>query len=73
MARRPGELRIEVVDEALGEVFRRKTPAERIAMIWDSWDSARQWVQAYVASQHPEWDADQVNAEVNRRFLREPA
>lgn len=69
MERPLGELRIEVVDEAVAEILRRKTPAERMAMVGAAWRSARHWVRACVASQHPEWDSDQVTAEVNRRFL----
>lgn len=69
MEHRLDDGQIEVVDEALAEVLRRKTPAERVAMAGDAWHAGRAWLQAVVASQHPEWSAAQVNGEVNRRLL----
>jgi hypothetical protein len=37
----PDWRRIEVVDEATAEVLRRKTPAQRIAIGFGLWQSAR--------------------------------
>lgn len=64
----PGQ--IEVVDEAVAAVLRRKTPAERIAMVSQGWTVAVQWVRAAVWSQHPGWDEARVAAEVRRRMSR---
>ena len=61
---------IEVLDDAQAEALRRKTPAERIAMVSDAWRFCREWVSAAVASRHPDWDEAAVREEVNRRLLR---
>jgi hypothetical protein len=59
---------IEVVDEAVAEALRRKTPGERMLMTFQAWEFARVWVRAAVKSQHPEWDERAVQAEVRRRL-----
>jgi hypothetical protein len=61
---------IEVLDDALAEVFRLKTPAEKIQMIAAAHRTARQLIAAGVRRQHPEWDVAQVEAEVLRRLTR---
>ena len=60
--------RIEVVDEAMAEVLRRKTTAERIAIGCGLWRSAKLMLQAQLAAKHPEWDRQQVDREVVRRL-----
>lgn len=64
----PGQ--IEVVDEAVAAVLRRKTPAERIALAAAAHRTARALLTARVQSQHPDWADDRVRAEVARRLLR---
>jgi len=63
----PGQ--IEVVDDAIADILRRKTPAERVAMALDSNRTARLLVAEGVRRQHPEWADDRVRAEVARRML----
>ncbi|HAK96290.1 MAG TPA: hypothetical protein DCM87_15185 [Planctomycetes bacterium] len=60
--------RIEVVDDSVAEILRRKTPAERIAMIGDANRTMRSVIAAHIRSLHPEWDAQAVLAEVARRM-----
>ncbi len=60
---------IEVVDDAVADVLRRKTPAERVALVSEAWKFARLWVRAAVASQHPDWGESAVQHEINRRLL----
>ena len=62
------EGQIEVMDDAVAEVLRRKTPAERVAMIGEAWRFAVVWVEAAVRSQHEDWDEGQVAAEARRRM-----
>ena len=59
---------IEVVDTRIAVILRRKTPAERIAMIGAARRSAILLATAGVRYQHPDWDDSQVQAEVLRRF-----
>ena len=61
---------IEVLDEALADVIRRKTPAERIEMMAAAHRTARHLIAGGVRQQHPGWDEQQVEAEVRRRLTR---
>ena len=60
--------RIEVMDDAMAEVLRRKTPAERLAIGFGLWRSARKLLRGQLASLHPEWDAQRLAQEVARRL-----
>jgi hypothetical protein len=46
--------RIEVVDDMMAEVLRKKTPAERIAIGFGLWTSARKMLLSHLGSTHPE-------------------
>lgn len=59
---------IEVVDDAMAGVLRRKTPAERLAIGFALWESARTMLTSHLASTHPDWDARRVSREVARRL-----
>ena len=60
--------RIEVMDEAMAEVLRRKTPAERIGIGFALWSSARRMLLVHLTSSHPEWDEPRISHEVARRM-----
>lgn len=60
--------RIEVLDEAMAEILRRKTPAERLAIGFGLWRSAQKILRGQLASLHPEWDAPRLEREVARRL-----
>ena len=62
----PGQ--IEVMDDTLAEVLRRKTPAERIKIGFGLWTSARDMLLAYLKKTHPEWSIEMVEKEVARRL-----
>ncbi|MHC4876295.1 MAG: hypothetical protein ACYTGL_07340 [Planctomycetota bacterium] len=62
---------IEVVDDAIADVLRQKTHAQRVAMVSDAHETARQLVTGGVRDQHPDWNEEQVQAEVARRLLGE--
>ncbi|MGQ0633153.1 MAG: hypothetical protein ACT4QC_00970 [Planctomycetaceae bacterium] len=62
--------RIEVVDDAIAEILRRKTPAERLAMAFDCNRTVRLRLKGHLRSVHPDWTDAQIAAEVARRVLR---
>ena len=69
MTRHDGDWRrIEVMDDAMAEVLRRKTRAERIAIGFGLWCSAQKILRAQLASLHPEWDARRLEREIVRRL-----
>lgn len=59
---------IEVVDDAMAEVLRRKTPAERIQIGFTLWTSARNMLLVYLQTSHPEWNKERLEKEVARRL-----
>ena len=59
---------IEVVDDALAEVLRRKTGAERLAIANGLYLSARRMLTNHLRTQHPDWYDSQVAREVARRL-----
>ena len=67
MRRRIDPKRIEVLDDDLAAVLRRKTPAERVEMIAAANRTARLLAAAGIRFQHPDWNDEQVQAEVIRR------
>jgi hypothetical protein len=67
----PGQ--IEVVDDDVAEILRRKTPAQRIEMIFQCNETMRLVVEGAIRTFYPHWDDHQVRAEVARRMARESA
>jgi hypothetical protein len=63
-----GPVRFEVVDEEMAKVLRAKTPAERLAIGFGLWRSARVMLSSMLRSQHPDWSDERVNREVSTRL-----
>jgi isopropylmalate/homocitrate/citramalate synthase len=61
--------RVDVADDLIAAVFRKKTPAERIAMIVDAHETARQLARAGIRYHHSDWTEAQVREELARRML----
>jgi hypothetical protein len=59
---------IEVVDDAIADILRRKTPAERVAMIWACNRTMRLVIEGALRTRHPDWDGPEIEAEVARRM-----
>jgi len=62
--------RIEILDPAMVEVLRAKTPAERVAMVFDANRTMREMLLAHLREQHPDWDQERVDREIARRMRR---
>jgi hypothetical protein len=60
--------RIEVIDDSMAEVLRRKTGPERLAIANGLIRSARSILHSHISSTHPDWTPEQVAREVARRF-----
>ena len=60
---------IEVVDDAMASVFKKKTPAERLAIGRSLQSGARSILKAHFRQIHPEWDVTTVDRAVSERFL----
>jgi hypothetical protein len=67
MWRNSNPTNIEVIDDQIAEVLRRKTPAEKVEMVAAANRTARLLAAAGTRYQHPNWDDLQVQEEVIRR------
>ena len=59
---------IEVVDEKMAAVLRRKTGAQRLKIVDALYRSAWNLIEMNVRSSHPDWDEPQVRAAVAARI-----
>lgn len=61
-------VRLERLDPEMARVLAAKTGAERLAIADGLFASARRMLRSYLASVHPEWSDEEVNAETARRL-----
>jgi hypothetical protein len=59
---------IEVMDDRVAEILRRKSSAERIAIADGMWRFAREMIYAIVTREHPDWSNDEIQRQVARRM-----
>ena len=59
---------IEVLDEAMADVLRRKEPWERIAIGFNLWRGAWDMLTHYLSACHPDWTEERIRKEVVRRM-----
>jgi hypothetical protein len=65
---RPRKLSTEVIEDAMAEVMRRKTGAQRLAIVDSLYRGAWALVEGNVRSSHPDWDDARVRAAVAARM-----
>ncbi len=56
------------ISPAMVEVYRQKTPAQRLEIAFGMWRSARKIIVAAVRNQHPDWSEQQIQTEVAKRM-----
>lgn len=60
---------IELLDADMVRVLRALTPAQRLAAAFDCQRTARLVIAGHLRDAHPDWDENQVQAEIARRML----
>ena len=60
---------IEVIDNAVAEVLRRKTPGQRVEMALAANRLVRLRIEGHLRTLHPDWDDAHIQAEIARRML----
>ncbi len=60
---------IEVVDDAVAEVLRGKTAAQRVEMALTANRLVRLRIEGHLRTLHEDWDAVRIQAEIARRML----
>ena len=68
MHRRLDPRRIEVVDDEMAAVLRAKSGAERLAIAFGMYESARRMLTSMLRADHPDWSEDRLAREVARRL-----
>jgi hypothetical protein len=61
--------RIELLEPEMVEMLRRKTPAEKLAIVFALNRTMRLRLEGYLRSAHPDWSDAEIAAEVARRML----
>ena len=59
---------VETMDQVMVEVMRSKSPAERLAITFRMWESARVMISASVRNMHPDWSEADIEAEIAVRM-----
>lgn len=59
---------MEVMDDAMSDVLRQKTEAERLRIADRMWKSARAILRGAIRTEHPDWSMEQVNREIACRI-----
>ncbi len=59
---------VEMMDPMMVEIMRNKTPAQRLAIAFRMWDSARIIVKGGVEYLHPDWSVKEVEQEISLRM-----
>ena len=62
------KLRIESVDESMVEIYRKRSPAERLRIAFGLWRSARTLLFNLLRDANPDWDEKRLQREVARRI-----
>ena len=63
----PGQ--IEVGDDAVAEILRRKTPAQRVELAMAANRMMRLRIEGHLRTVHSDWDDSAIQAEIARRML----
>ena len=59
---------VEVIDDAMAQVLRLKTGAERLRIASGMYAFARKALLAHIRTQHPQWTEGEVRRETSRRL-----
>lgn len=59
---------IELIDDQMVDVLRRKTGAERLRIASGMYASARRMLMSHLRAENPDWRQDQIVREAARRL-----
>ena len=58
----------EILDDSMAQILRQKSEAERLRIAGRMWKSARVILRGAIQTEHPDWDVEQVNREIDYRL-----
>jgi hypothetical protein len=59
---------IEIIDDIMIDIFKQKSPLERLKIAFGLWNSARTQLFHYLHSLQPDWDEEKIRQEVAKRI-----
>jgi hypothetical protein len=59
---------IEIIDDLMAEIFKQKSPLERLKIAFGLWNSARTQLFHNLRSLQPEWDEEKIRQEIAKRI-----
>jgi len=62
------KLSLDMMDDAMADILRQKSPLERLQIAGRMWKSARVMLRGSIRTFHPDWSEEQVNRELIRRI-----
>lgn len=60
--------RIEVIDDDMCALLKKKSSFERLEIAFGLWRSAKIQLSNYIQSKHPEWDEERIRQEIVKRM-----
>jgi hypothetical protein len=61
-------LRLDVIDDIMVDIYKQKSPFERLKIAFGLWNSTRTQLFHNLRSLRPDWDEEKVWREVARRI-----
>jgi hypothetical protein len=59
---------IEVIDDIMADIFKQKSPFERLKIAFGLWNSARTQLFHNLRSLQPDWDEEKIRQEIAKRI-----
>lgn len=60
--------KFEIIEDAMVEILRNKTPPERLAFANRMWRFARTMIYQVIAKEHPDWSEEEICRQVAKRI-----
>jgi len=61
-------LRLDVIDDIMVDIYKQKSPIERLKIAFGLWNSTRKQLFHNLRSLKPDWDEERIWREVARRI-----
>ena len=61
-------IHIEIIDELMIDIFKQKSPLERLKIAFRLWNSAKTQLFHNLRSLHPDWDEKKIRRELAKRI-----
>jgi len=59
---------IDIIDEIMVDIYKQKSPSERLKIAFGLWNSARTQLLYNLRSLWPDWDEDKIKREIAKRI-----